>query len=177
MGLDSGISHTSAFSLELRDLLFQSRAGADWVLTSEADNLLLSIWSEVAETVDPADRRLPVGLSLAPAQELEGFQVRFLTFPIPEDIAENHFAAIALRPAAPGIFFWKRQRSLVRFITLERTISFSSEKDETVLGEWAGVKHLNYGPGPEPVMEDFAVAVQPLLRGETERIANSRFSE
>jgi hypothetical protein len=163
MGDERGLSHNAALKLGLRNLLFRSAAGPEWAFTAEANEVLRELWSDVAQAVDEADRRPPDGLEVAAIKEVEGYFVCVISFPHAAEVAENHFAAVAYRPARRGFFLLKGEPASLRYLALEFGRTFPEGKETTVLGEWTAEGHLNYCDGPEPTVDNFLEAVQPIL--------------
>jgi hypothetical protein len=160
---DLGLSHNAALKLGLRKLLFESAAGPAWVFSDEATEVLRDLWSDVAQGVDEPDRRPPHGLEASTVQVLEGYLVRVICFPRAEEVAENHFAAVAYRPARRGLLFWGHAPASLRYLALELGRTVPEGKHATVLGEWTPDGHLNYGKGPEPTVDNFLEAIRPIL--------------
>lgn len=78
-------------------------------------------------------------------QATGAFRVGVLTLPMPRQPTEAWFAAIvasAPNPACLRYFLWEQGESL-------------EDKPRTVVAEWSGTGHLNYGDGP-PFTGDLA---------------------
>ena len=72
-------------------------------------------------------------------QSVAGFQVGVLTLPMPRGPTEAWFAAIVGNASDPAY---------LRYLLWEQGESGSDGSLGTVLSEWSGSKHLNYGAGP-----------------------------
>ena len=69
----------------------------------------------------------------------EGARIGVLTLPMPREPTEAWLAAIvgaASDPAALRYFLWEKSESVL------------DDRPRTVLSEWSGSSHLNYGAGP-----------------------------
>ena len=79
-------------------------------------------------------------------QAADSFQVGVLTLPMPREPTEAWFAAIvgnASDPAYLRYFLWEKGESVL------------DNRPRTVISEWAGTAHRNYGEGP-PFTGDLA---------------------
>jgi hypothetical protein len=68
-----------------------------------------------------------------------GLRVGVLTLPTPRDVTEAYLAAVVGKTAEPPYlrcFLWEKSESLF------------DDKPRTVISEWAGTEHRNYGQGP-----------------------------
>lgn len=173
MSGELGLSHNAALKTGLRELLFHSAAGPAWVFSSEATEVLRDLWQDVAQAVDDPQRRPADGLEASVIREVEGYLVRVIGFPHPAEIAENHFAAVAYRPARRGLLFWKREPACLRYLALEFGRTFPQGAEKTVLGEWTADAHVNYGDGPDPTVDDFIEAIRPILANRVTPVARS----
>ena len=160
---ESSISHNAAFKLGLRELLYRTRAGAAWIFSDDAIEVLRTLWSEAAAVVEESDRREPEGLEVLGIHKDAGYLVRIIRCPVPHNIAENHFVALAYRPEHRHILPWRRRPPEVRYLALES--SFDENGPTTVLGEWTDTGHVNYGSGPEPTADEFVAAAKRILAG------------
>lgn len=106
----------------------------------------------------PPFRLSDIGIELA---RLGGHPAVLVRMPTPRFPSEAYMACIVLKVSqldqpSPNV------KPEVRYFTLEKSMGEKGE-DRTVLGEWAGENHLNYGYGPEPQAEAFMRAVSALL--------------
>ena len=72
-------------------------------------------------------------------QAEDGLRMGVLTLPMPRGPTEAWFAAIVGSASDTGH---------LRYLLWEQGESGSDGTPSTVLGEWSGTKHLNYGAGP-----------------------------
>lgn len=99
------------------------------------------LWLDVGRSVPPDDRIPDFGLSVG-LHEVAGRTVVLVRCPEPEGTTECHLIAIV--DVEGGL----------RYLTLEKGFSLGDDPVErTVLCEWVGERHCNYGDGP-PAAED-----------------------
>lgn len=81
--------------------------------------------------------------------------------PEPRAAAEAHAVAIVLTVTASQ-FETETENIAFRYFTLECGVDILARRC-TVLCEWEAESRLNYGPGPEPDLAQFAAAVAARL--------------
>jgi hypothetical protein len=72
-------------------------------------------------------------------QAAEDVRIAVLTLPMPREPTEAWLAAIAGHASDPGY---------LRYFLWEKSESLLDDRPGTVLSEWSGSSHLNYGAGP-----------------------------
>jgi hypothetical protein len=123
---------------------------------------LMDLWAAIAEDLEADQRLAPEGLAVD-FREASGASVAIITLPGARAMPEAHFVALVHRPASSRLKRW--MQPLTRCITLEYTEDLSGGEVSTVLGEWSQAgNHANYGPGPDPQLEEFFSAVEDLVR-------------
>lgn len=142
----------------LRDLFLRDPSGFLAELKESGDEFLQAAWMFVGMklTGDPG---------VASAREVthevrkleDGSLVVLITMPRATRMPEAIFVAAVYRPAAEG------REEVARFVTLEFSRPPGLEAPITVLAEWQGERHLNFGQGPAPTLNDFFAAVTALL--------------
>ena len=75
-----------------------------------------------------------------------GLRVGVLTLPMPREATEAYLAAVVGKRAEPAY---------LRYFLWEKSESVFDDKPRTVISEWAGTEHRNYGQGP-PFTGDLA---------------------
>ena len=99
---------------------------------------------------------------------IQPFPCVLLKLPEPKFPVEVHFVAVVLK-VAPGMaseaHLQQGEKPPIRIFTLEKALPNQAES-ETVLGEWHDEAHLNHGPGPAPVADDFLHRVAALMVSE-----------
>ena len=68
-----------------------------------------------------------------------GLRMGVLTLPMPRDVTEAYLAAVVGKTAEPAY---------LRYFLWEKSESLFDDKPHTVITEWAGTEHRNYGQGP-----------------------------
>jgi hypothetical protein len=68
-----------------------------------------------------------------------GLRVGVLTLPTPREATEAYLAAVVGKTAEPGY---------LRYFLWEKSEPLFDDKPRTVISEWAGTAHRNYGQGP-----------------------------
>jgi hypothetical protein len=68
-----------------------------------------------------------------------GLRVGVLTLPLPRDTTEAYLAVVVGKTAEPAY---------LRYFLWEKSESLFDDKPRTVISEWAGTAHRNYGQGP-----------------------------
>jgi hypothetical protein len=68
-----------------------------------------------------------------------GLRVGVLTLPMPREVTEAYLAAVVGKTAEPAY---------LRYFLWEKSESVFDDKPRTVISEWAGTEHRNYGQGP-----------------------------
>ncbi|MBL8931712.1 MAG: hypothetical protein JNL54_16450 [Kineosporiaceae bacterium] len=128
----------------------------DLVEMAEHDVLepaLLGAWEALGDALPPQERVDAQGLSVW-AVDLAGGRALLVRFPPVQRLPEALLAAVL--PGADG--------APPRYLTLE----FAGTEDgqvQTMIGEWDGEAHRDWGVGPEPDPNAFVVALEQLLRG------------
>jgi hypothetical protein len=120
---------------------------------------LLGAWEALGEAFPQEERLAPDGLAVWPV-DLAGGRALLVRFPPVRSMPEALLAA-----AVPGA-----QGGPTRYLTLE----FAGAEDgevQTMIGEWEGEVHRNWGTGPEPDPNAFVVALEQLLAPTTGRLA------
>ena len=99
-----------------------------------------------------ADFFQPVGSMRASASRpgraigRKGLRVGVLTLPMPREVTEAYLAAVVGKTPDP---------SYLRYFLWEKSESVFDDKPRTVISEWAGTEHRNFGQGP-PFTGDLA---------------------
>ena len=159
------LGHSVRFSQNLRYILFKPEYNASWVFSDVTQQFLEDLWRESGEEVIPAKRRMTEVPDAIEPEWIAGQLVRVIRCPTPRDGVENHFIAIALTPGRKSWLPWRRTPPRTRYLTLERSV-LPDGILRTVLCEWVPEgQHINYGSGPEPVLEEFRNALPRLLDG------------
>lgn len=87
------------------------------------------------------------GFATRPSYRAQGgLRVGVLTLPMPRDVTEAYLAAVVGKTAEPAY---------LRYFLWEKSESLFDDKPRTVISEWAGTEHRNYGQGP-PFTGDLA---------------------
>jgi hypothetical protein len=68
-----------------------------------------------------------------------GWRLGVLTLPMPRETTEAYLAAVVGKTAEPAY---------LRYFLWEMSESLFDDKPHTVISEWAGTAHRNYGQGP-----------------------------
>ena len=135
-------------------------------LMARREELLHAIWSDVGDEIvkhEGEEARLSSkGLALTMHKINPQSYAFIVTLPPPKGRAEAHFVAMAVQER--------------RYFTLEHGLDPRTGDAYTVLCEWQGQKHLNFGAGPPATVAAFASAVsdlvnrkiQPPVRGSAE---------
>ena len=103
-------------------------AALDAIERNDADFFIL-VWMEAGFTFTPK-------LFYRTAA---GLRVGALTLPMPRAPTEAWLAAVVGSASDPGY---------LRYLLWERGESLSDEAPQTVIGEWSGSTHRNFGAGP-----------------------------
>jgi hypothetical protein len=101
------------------------------------------------------------GIECFPMQISETCSAVVVQLPPPERMAEAYFVAIVVWQE-PNQLEPENPKVRHRFITLELSEDLSGSP-HTILGEWDGGSHCNYGKGPTPNREAFIKAVLDLM--------------
>jgi hypothetical protein len=75
-----------------------------------------------------------------------GMRLGMLTLPMPREVTEAYFALVVGKAADPAY---------LRYFLWETSDPGSDDEPRTVISEWAGAVHRNYGSGP-PFTRDLA---------------------
>jgi hypothetical protein len=142
----------------LRDLFLRDPAGFLGELNQDGDEFLQAAWMFVGI-------KLTGEPDTASAQEVkhearkldDGSLVVLITMPRATRMPEAIFVAAVYRPASEG------REEVARFVTLEFSRPPGTEVPITVLAEWQGERHLNFGRGPAPTLNEFFASVVALL--------------
>ncbi|MCI0485291.1 MAG: hypothetical protein L0229_01695 [Blastocatellia bacterium] len=132
------------------------------IIASEGQRDFLDwIWDFVCEHLSGED---PGGLSAsdinAATCSIKTYPAVIISMPEPRAIAEAHFIAIVLTGelseavASDQIEF--------RYFTLECGTHMDGT-ERTVMCEWSGDTHMNFGDGPEPDLRKFAEVVEKMI--------------
>ncbi len=100
----------------MRNLLYESWVGPTWVFSDEAGEVLNSLWDDAAAIVEESERREPQGLEAGRLYKEGQYTIRIIRCPKPNDIAENHFVAVACKPARGQILSSGRRPEEVRYL-------------------------------------------------------------
>lgn len=149
--------HYEFAHVALRDTFFARPQRFAVALGTGREELLRRIWADVGDAVvkkkGGAANLPPTGLAVTARRVGAGYLI-LVSLPAPARVSEAHFVGLAVD---------KR-----RFFTLERGLNPHTGQTVTVLCEWRGRRHVNYGAGPEPTVEAFADALTRILTGEEE---------
>jgi hypothetical protein len=123
-----------------------------------AKRLLLDLWKRVGDLSD--EETLPSnGLACSVTQLDDRRTVAIVTMPPAERITEAHFIGVVFIVVRAPF----RRRIQIRYFTLEHSEDLEHGSPTTMLCEWRGETHVNYGEGPEPSEEAFLDALIPRL--------------
>jgi hypothetical protein len=130
---------------------------ADRLMTAMAERraeLLRAMWVDLGEQFFSTAQVAADGIDVFVPAPAPGPRVVVLVFPRPVAPAEAFFAALVEMPGGGLSYF-----------TLEKPFDPLGEGvPETMLGGWDQEgTHLNFGPGPKPIPEDFVAAVRRLV--------------
>jgi hypothetical protein len=108
----------------------------------------------------PPEERLPSnGLDVVRLNLASGYQLVVITMPPAKQVAEAHMIAIAFRPEQ------HKEKSILRYFTLELGTSTKPDAASTMLCEWTQDRaHLTYDQGPPVEINAFCKAVEQLLK-------------
>lgn len=142
----------------LRDLFLRDPSGFLAELNQNGDEFLQAAWMFVGVklTGDPDAASAPEVKHEVRKLD-DGSLVVLITMPRATRMPEAIFVAAVYRPAAEG------REEVARFVTLEFSRPPGMQTPITVLAEWQGERHLNFGPGPAPTLNDFFAAIAALL--------------
>ena len=119
---------------------------------------LADLWAAIGQDLPP-DQQVPSeGVSVWHRPAGAGPEVVVLTLPPPAARNEAYFVA-AVRPAGGGC----------RAFCLERAVMPSNGEEFAILSELAADGRSNWGPGGEPVAEEFAAVVSRVVADPTAR--------
>jgi len=141
-------------------------------ITQKGPGLIASLWEFVGRKLLEDDPDAEVvsdeGLMCNLRQLRSNHFAVVVTLPPPQEMPEAYFVAMVVRPGQKKLGGLLGETPFVsRYITLEYGVAFDDngglEAHRTVLGEWTGEQHLNYGTGPEPQLESFLTRVEELI--------------
>ncbi len=92
----------------------------------------------------------------------KGYPALLITMPPPQFTAEAYMVLIVLKIPIEKLDL-QSEDAKVGYYTLEKGINAMTAGDRTVLCEWSGESHLNYGNGPEPTSQSFINAVTGIV--------------
>jgi hypothetical protein len=119
---------------------------------------LADLWAAMGQTLPPEHQVPSAGAAVWHRPAGEGPEVVVLTLPPPAARNEAYFVA-AVRPACGGC----------RAFCLERAVMPSTGEEFTILSELAANGRSNWGPGGEPVVEQFAEVVRRVVADPSAR--------
>ncbi|HWP47356.1 MAG TPA: hypothetical protein VNM22_09365 [Candidatus Limnocylindrales bacterium] len=131
-------------------------------LSSHRNDLLHLLWAHAGTNMEESDLVAADNLDYEIRKLDEGTIIVLITLPTPQAVAEAYFVAMIYRSWKKEIFC--TQEAVTRFITLEYSFNLLNDLPGTVLGEWTvDGTHINFGTGPEPILEDFFETVWGLM--------------
>lgn len=119
---------------------------------------LSDLWTAMGQSLPPNQQIPSAGAAVWHRPAGEGPEVIVLTLPPPTARNEAHFVA-ATRPAD----------GVCRVFCLERADMQSTGEEFTILSELAANGHSNWGPGGEPIAEEFAEVVSRVVADPSAR--------
>lgn len=143
----------------LRDLFIKEpEVVIDRLRNDKGSAFLLKIWDKAGKDLGKFDLVIPGRLRHEVRMYDDSTTVAIISLPTPEAVSEAYFAALIYRPQK------KQQKTITRFILLERSVPLGYSNLSSVLQEWTldGI-HKNIGYGCEPTLEAFYTAVCNLL--------------
>lgn len=140
----------------LREMVLSDPKRALAALTGPlATRLLLDLWSEVGEMAG-SDALPASGLDHSAVELEQGQLVAVIVrLPPPQRITEAHFVGLLFSVKQAPF----RRKVTVRYFTLEHSEDLDDGGPITILCEWAGANHLNFGRGPAPFEAGFVAAI------------------
>ena len=142
----------------LRDLFFENRDKLYQDIFYTKDGLI-ELWYEIGkfyiENFEGPKFLDSLGLTIE-RKETENHSLFIITLPKPENSPEAYFV---------GMTVPYNSSDKARYITLEYGMDTKSHP-YTVLCEWDGKTHLNYGEGEEPTVEAFTNTLISMLKKE-----------
>ena len=144
----------------LRDAFFNSPHGFTRALLARKEELLQVIWNDLGDWAEEnegtAARLPPDGLALTVRQTNPLTVALIISLPPPEQMVEAHFVGLIVGP------------EVTRYVTLERGRDVGTGRERTVLCEWKGQVHANYGNGPDATVDAFASVLSGMVEREGE---------
>lgn len=117
------------------------------VLEEQKENILKQLWALAAKYVD-LDECLPFAGFKIYFVKSTPFMGAIIVLPEPKKITEAHMVLFVRRICKKRA---GKKPSKCRYFTLE----YGKNDKDTVLGEWTGRQHMNYGTGPDPKIRNF----------------------
>jgi hypothetical protein len=118
------------------------------------------LWDRAGQVLEPALMLPGDGLDYQTRGLEDGTRIVAISLPAPQAITEAYFVALVYRPVM------LQHEAIARCFTLEYGRSVFNDQPRTVLCEWSGSSHLNYGDGPEPTAEAFIASISDKLVGK-----------
>ncbi len=162
-GMPSPREHHYGYAHQaLPGLVFRVRPSAEQLEKMVSEGLFREFWDEVGGLIE-GNRLSGEGLESCMRQRGE-LRAALVKLPPAEVDSEAHMVAVVSEPYTR---FWFFTGHRIRYFTLEKGLAFDEASglagERTVLCEWTGQSHSNYGDGPEATMDAFAGAVFDLL--------------
>jgi len=130
---------------------------------SQQQSFLKGLWEQVCQNCDehgsapfaPGDIEVQI-------TRIHDFPAVLVKMPKPNYICEAYMICVVVKVPI-GDMERKPDNPEVRYFTLEKGVSFGKNTERTVLCEWSGALHNNYGDGPEATPELFKVKIEEMI--------------
>ena len=93
---------------------------------------------------------------------IHDFPTILVQMPKPNFIGEAHMVCIVIKVPI-GDMERRLDNPEVRYFTLEKGMKFGKSTERTVICEWNGALHRNYGEGPEATPESFIAKIEKMI--------------
>jgi hypothetical protein len=158
-------SHHYVFAhVALRQLVFvDAYRFFEAIASPQQQNFLEGLWKQVCQNCDehgPASfTNRDIGIDIT---RIHDFPAILVQMPEPNFIGEAHMVCIVVKVSVDDMER-KPDNPEVRYFTLEKGVTFGSNAERTVICEWNGALHKNYGDGPEATPESFIAKIEEMI--------------
>jgi hypothetical protein len=156
--------HYELGHIALRQLALSDPYGFFDVMGSPLGRQFLEdLWTSVCQNCDKAGTAaFDLNDIIVHRTQVGEFPAVLVVMPTPHFTTEAHMVCVILN--VPWDKIQQRPDKVeVRYFTLEKGRSLAAEAGRTVLCEWEGERHINYGDGPEPTISAFLSRVAELV--------------
>jgi len=133
-----------------------------YYLDRDGNKFLNFYWEQVGKSINPSDRAEAIGINFIFRKPEKNVTIAIVFLPLPQLAGEAYYTAFVYRPRRVTPILMITDRTAVFALTM---VSKDGEKPGTAIIELTRKQQaIEHGDGPDPIAEDFYLAVLDLIR-------------